>query len=101
MLNLHASHGKERYRCSTLEYQRLAGVGLAQNRIDMAARLGADVIILHVPSNVGIEIRAEMLGPVRKSLDAVLPFAKSHGVLVAVENMASDDFDMLKTLLNG
>jgi len=100
LLNLHASHGREKYWNSFLEYQRLAGVELVQNRITMAARLGAEVVIIHVPSSAGEEVRQAMLGPVRQSLEAVLPFAKRHGVRVAIENMESDDFWMLTTLLN-
>ena len=100
LLNLHASHGQEKYWCSFLEYQRRAGVELVQNRIQMTAELGADVIIIHVPSSAGPEIRAEWLGPVRRSLDELVPFARQNGVRIAVENMESDDFDMLTTLLD-
>jgi len=91
MLNLHASQGKEKYWCSFLEYQRQAGVELVQNRIHMAAWLGADVVIIHVPSEAGVDVRQELLDPVRHSLDELLPFAKSHGVRIAVENMETDD----------
>jgi sugar phosphate isomerase/epimerase len=100
VLNLHASQGREKYWCSFLDYQRRAGVELVQNRLRMAAQLGADVVIIHVPSSAGEEVRAELLGPVRQSLDEVLPFAKSLGVRLAVENMETDDFGMLTTLLN-
>jgi sugar phosphate isomerase/epimerase len=99
LLNLHASQGKEKYWCSLFEYQRQAGVELVQNRIQMAARLGADVVIIHVPSEASPDVRQELLGPVRRSLDELLPFAQSHGVRIAVENMETDDFGMLTTLL--
>jgi sugar phosphate isomerase/epimerase len=99
LLNLHASQGKEKYWCSLLEYQRQAGVELVQNRIQMAARLGADVVIIHVPSEAGADVRQELLGPVRRSLDELLPFANRQGVRIAVENMETDDFGMLTTLL--
>jgi sugar phosphate isomerase/epimerase len=94
LLNLHASHGREKYWCSFEEYQRRAGVELVQNRIAMTAQLGADVIIIHVPT------RMEQIEPVRRSLDELLPFAQRYSVRIAVENMESDDFDMLTTLLN-
>jgi len=99
LLNLHASQGVEKYYCSFLEYQRLAGVELVQNRIRMAAQLGADVVIVHVPSETGRESRAEVMGPVRRSMDALVPFARTQGVRIAVENMETDDFGMLSTLL--
>jgi sugar phosphate isomerase/epimerase len=100
LLNLHASHGKEKYWCSFLEYQRKSGVELVQNRIRMAAVLGADVVIIHVPSSAGAEVREAMLEPVRKSMDEVLPFARSHNIRIAIENMETDDFGMLSTLLD-
>jgi sugar phosphate isomerase/epimerase len=99
LLNLHASHGKEKYWVSQVEYQRLAGIELVQNRIHMAAYLGADVVIVHVPSTQPPEARPKWLEQTRKSLDQVEPFALSHNVRLAVENMAHDDWQMLDTLL--
>jgi sugar phosphate isomerase/epimerase len=99
MLNIHASQGKEKYWCSLLEYQRKAGVELVQNRIQMAAQLGADVVIIHVPSDAEAEVQKKLIEPVRRSLDELLPFARNHGVRIAVENMETDDFGMLTTLL--
>ncbi len=100
LLNLHASHGKEKDWVSDREYQRLAGVELVRNRIDMAARLGGDVIIIHIPSTEPVEARPSLLKQIRKSLDQLEPFARSHAVRVALENMAGDDFTMLETLLS-
>jgi sugar phosphate isomerase/epimerase len=100
LLNLHASHGREKYWCSLREYQRRAGVELVQNRIHMTAQLGADVIIIHVPSDAEAETQKKLIGPVRRSLDELLSFAQKHGVRIAIENMEMDDFDMLTTLLN-
>jgi sugar phosphate isomerase/epimerase len=99
VLNLHASQGKEKYWCSLLEYQRQAGVELVKNRIEMTARLGADVVIIHVPSDAAAEVQRQLLGPVRRSLDELLPFARQQGVRIAIENMETDDFWMLSTLL--
>jgi sugar phosphate isomerase/epimerase len=99
LLNLHASQGREKYWCSFLEYQRRAGVELVQNRIAMTARLGAEVVILHVPSTVAAEALEQTLGPVRRSLDELRVFAQERGVRIAVENMEGEDFAMLKTLL--
>jgi sugar phosphate isomerase/epimerase len=99
LLNLHASQGKEKYWCSLLEYQRQAGVELVRNRIEMAARLRADVVIIHVPSDAEAEAQKKLIGPVRRSLDELLPFAQSQGIRIAIENMETDDFGMLTTLL--
>ncbi len=47
VLDIHASAGQEKRWGSPEEYERLAGVELVANRLEMAAELGADVIVLH------------------------------------------------------
>src|SRR5437867_2440189 len=49
LLDIHASDGREKNWTSEREYERLAGVELVRNRIDMASALGADAIVMHVP----------------------------------------------------
>ena len=83
LLDLHASVGPEKNWFSPREYERLAGVELVRNRIEMAARLGSDVIIMHLSREPGWE-------PLRRSLDALQPFAREHGVRIALENGAFD-----------
>ncbi len=53
--DLHASAGLEKCWVSPVEYERLAGVELVQNRIEMAAKLNSDVIILHLPAEPAAE----------------------------------------------
>ena len=54
--DVHGSEGVEKFWYSPWEYARLAGVELVQNRIDFAARLGADVVVMHVyPQTVAPE----------------------------------------------
>ena len=79
LLDLHASVGPEKKWNSAVEYERLAGVELVRNRIAMTRRLGGDVIIMHTGGE------AE-LPAVRRSLDTLAPFAREHGVRIAVEN---------------
>lgn len=79
VLDLHASAGVEKDWASPVEYQRLAGVELVRNRIEMAARLGGDVIIMHIPDEPGHD-------PLRRSLDALLACAVERGVRIALEN---------------
>ncbi len=123
VLDLHASHGREKAWCSIHEYARLAGIELVQNRIAMAAALGSDVIILHLPSPIGPESEssdaAAALGPdssglhtegrskpdrwltqVCRSLDALAPFARERGVRIGLENMGHDDFVRIRQLLS-
>ena len=99
LLNLHASHGKEKYWVSQIEYQRLAGIELVENRIQMTARLGGDVLIIHIPTSRPPESRAACLVQIRKSLDQVEPYARHHSVRIALENMHGDDWEMLEILI--
>lgn len=82
LTDLHASLGKEKNWGSAREYERLAGVELVRNRIRMAARLGSNVIIMHLPDLQP----AGAWDQLRKSLDALEPFARQHGVRIAIEN---------------
>jgi len=96
MTDLHASAGREKVWGSPREYERLAGVELVKNRIEMTARLGSDVIIMHLPG-----------GPIddwwphiRASLDELQPYAQVHGVRIALENGGSDEsFDDIERAL--
>ena len=99
LLNLHGSQGQERYWVSHEEAKRLAGIELVQNRIELTARLGGEVIIMHIPTTAPPETRPGWLVQIRKSLDDIAPFANNHSVRLALENMIGDDFEMLTTLL--
>ena len=79
VLDLHGSDGMEKRWASPREYERQAGVELVRNRIEMTARLSADVVVMHIPSEPGWE-------PVRRSLDGLRPFARQRGVRLAIEN---------------
>jgi sugar phosphate isomerase/epimerase len=79
LLDLHGSAGKEKRWASEQEYQRLAGVELVKNRIDMVAYLSADVVIMHVPQE------PDSIS-VRKSLDELEPYARERNVRIAIEN---------------
>jgi len=124
VLDIHASHGREKAWASPYEYARLAGVELVKNRIAMAASLDSDVIILHLPPSIepGREVPAAAgsadaddprsaphsattstdpwLTRVCRSLDALAPFARERGVRIALENMGYDDFVRLRQLFS-
>jgi sugar phosphate isomerase/epimerase len=90
LLDLHGSSGIEKGWASPQEYQRLSGVELAKNRIEMASYLSSDVVIMHVPgepTNV----------PIRKTLDELEPIAKDRNVRIAIEN---GNFDAIGKLLS-
>jgi sugar phosphate isomerase/epimerase len=90
LLDLHGSDGKEKAWASPNEYQRLSGVELVKNRIEMTAYLSSDVVIMHVPSDPDSI-------PIRKSLDALEPFARKHNIRIAVEN---GNFEAMKKLFS-
>ena len=79
LLDLHGSVGPEKNWASPREYERLAGVELVRNRIEMTARLGADVVIMHIPGQPGCE-------PLRRSLAELEGPARALGVRLALEN---------------
>jgi len=84
LLDLHGSVGPEKNWTSPCEYIRRAGVELVKNRIDMTARLGGGVTIMHIHD-------ATCHDPVMKSLDALEKYAKSRGVRIAIENGVFQD----------
>ena len=90
LLDLHGSAGKEKNWGSAQEYQRLSGVELVKNRIEMTAYFSSDVVIMHVPGDPDSE-------PIRKSLDELEPFAREHSVRIAIEN---GNFDAIRKLLS-
>ncbi len=101
MLDIHASHGVEKRWASLREYERLAGIELVENRIAMAARLNSNVIILHLPRLVPEAPGGDPLWTaVRRSLDALAPFARSHGVRIALENLDPPNFVFIGQLFS-
>jgi sugar phosphate isomerase/epimerase len=101
LLDLHASHGVEKNYLSALECERLAGVELIENRMEMAARLGSDVIILHIPAEPGTEADKEVFHTqLRKSLDTLRVSSARHGVRIAAENLFPDNFALLDGLFD-
>lgn len=91
-LNIHASQGREKRWDSALDYERLAGLELVRNRLEMAAWLEADVIILHAEAYCPLEAQ-------RRSLAALEPFSRSLGVRIALENLNELTFQRLEALL--
>ena len=79
LLDLHGSMGPEKNWVSGHRYERLAGVELVKNRIDMAARLSGNVVIMHTGD-------AGQLPQLHRSLDEIHPFAAERGVRIALEN---------------
>jgi sugar phosphate isomerase/epimerase len=96
LLDLHGSAGREKGWGSPREYERRAGVELVANRIAMTARLGGDVVIMHLPGGGW-----EDCGPrIRRTLDELRPVAERHAVRIALENGGShESFDEIERVL--
>ena len=87
LLDLHASHGVEKKWMSVAEYERLAGVDLVRNRLDMTARLGGGSIVIHISYTPEQDLRDNLsMDQLRRSLDALQPYARERGVRIAIEN---------------
>ncbi|MDR0314129.1 MAG: sugar phosphate isomerase/epimerase [Treponema sp.] len=89
---LHASSGEKKSDlkdyASLNDFNRLAGVELIKNRVDLAYTLDAEAIVLHliVHVNDGEELREEHLRPVLKTLDELEPYCKTRHIKLCIEN---------------
>jgi len=94
--DLHGSHGREKAWGSSRPYERAAGVALVRNRIEMARRLGCNVVIVHIPlPREDEDGLAAYWGRWGASLDELEPFARSRGVRIALENSHDDNVDII------
>ena len=100
LLDIHASDGREKNWSSLREYERLAGVGLVQNRIDMAAQLGGAAIVMHVPNLRDASTQEQTWGQLLKSLDALQPYAGARNVRIALENTTDDSVSHIGRLFD-
>jgi sugar phosphate isomerase/epimerase len=90
--DVHASDGIEKCWTSPVEYERQAGVELVKNRIWMAAYLGCHTVVLHLPAEPeDAEERAIFWVQVLQSLNELAPVARAHDVMLALENLPSDN----------
>lgn len=108
--SLHASRGSDwegdtmqrHYRkdyTSTVEYNRIAGVEIVQNRVELAYVLGASEIVLHMylpfkEFEKNPESKEVFYGQVYRSLDELLPFCRERKVRICVENLYESPGDL-------
>ena len=96
LTDLHASAGVEKNWGSLREYERQAGVELVINRMDMCARLGGDVVIVHLPPELNEETTvARGWEQLFRSLDELQTPAREHGVRIALENGVFDRLERI------
>ncbi len=87
LCDLHASSGIEKDWCSPVEYERLAGIELVKNRIETAAGLGGNVIIMHIERAPDEPDEWDTFWTwMQRTFDALEPVAREHGVRIALEN---------------
>ena len=97
LCDLHASSGFEKNWGSFREYERLAGVELVRNRLEMTARLGGDVIIMHIGDEPKDAEKRELFWTqLFKSLDSLEAHARACRVRIAIEN---GRFDAIRKVL--
>ena len=114
LMDIHATHGKEKCWYSTVEYERQAGVELVANRLRMLKRLdGEGVLTLHPPylrdwpaetpaadREKYAALAERQFEAMCKSLDDLAPLLRQEHVRIAVENLPHDNWVMLKRLLD-
>ena len=91
--NLHASEGVETSWGGEGRISRNKGVELVRNRLEMAAELGADTIILHASVSRSHDAQ-------RQSLEELLPLAERIGVRIALENLPGQGFSRALPLVH-
>lgn len=85
--DLHASAGREKAWATEREYERLAGVELVCNRLEMTARLESDVAVLHIPEEPEDQTAGVAYWTrVRRSLDDLQDCSRVTGTRIALEN---------------
>jgi sugar phosphate isomerase/epimerase len=116
--DVHGSEGIEKFWYAPQEYARLAGIELVKNRVELAARLGGDAVVMHVYPPT---LRPDLTGfndflfdQIRRSLDDLEAYCQERGVRIALENLidfaaieagvtdtahAGDNADLLARLL--
>lgn len=86
--DVHGSEGREKFWYSSQEYARLAGVDLVKNRIDFTARFGGDSVVMHAyPLPTDANLKQVVWGQLRKTLDALQPYAAERNITIAIENL--------------
>lgn len=100
--DLHASAGIEKSWGSLTEYERLAGVSLVKNRMDMAEKFSCDTIVMHVPPAPETPAENKLFWEgMFRSLDSLRPYASARGIRIAIENsMESVKFDSIEKILS-
>ncbi|HID09612.1 TPA: hypothetical protein EYP13_05255 [Candidatus Micrarchaeota archaeon] len=86
-LILHAPY-REVFLASVHPVVQRASVQLVKDSVDLAARTGAEVLVMHLGSFNRKQERDDVLDRIVPPLREILDYAEERGVVVAVENVA-------------
>lgn len=97
---IHASDGiyVSKYWGSSSEDERLAGVELVKNRINMAHELETDIIVIHI-SDDRPKDKDIWMPCLNKSLDEVEAFAAEKSIRIAIENKIHGNLFLVKEVI--
>ena len=104
VLDVHGSLGRQCSWCSLAEEERRAGVGLVKNRAELLVETeGEGVLIMHSPAVYTsdtpeeVERRHAAYRMFVRSMDELLPELERMGVVLALENMPNDTWELLES----
>jgi len=102
LVDIHGSCGYEHNWFSVLEHQRLAGVELVKNRLEMLRALdGEGAVVMHQPRlkprlpEAEVALKRQQYISLRRSLDELIPYLEKHKQQIALENLPGDNWEFL------
>ena len=98
LLDLHGSVGPEKNWAAAEEYRRQAGVELVRNRLEITARLGGGVVVMHAGVAGNPDGAVSAWDFLKRSLDELEPCARKLGVRIALENLPGN-FSLIREVL--
>jgi sugar phosphate isomerase/epimerase len=101
LIDLHGSAGREKAWGSARDYERLAGIELVVNRMEMVRRLGGDAVVMHLPKEPDAEAeKTAYWDRTQRTLDALRPAAATFEVRIALENLAPANHASISRVLD-
>jgi sugar phosphate isomerase/epimerase len=88
-LDCHGCVSQEKSWFSSRESERLAGVELVKNRVEMTKKLGGDCVVMHIGK--GEEYRDARHAALAKSIKELETFCRERNIRLALENMPTED----------
>lgn len=102
-VDVHGSIGEKREFLTPDKKLQDQGIALVRNRMKLAAVLGSDTLVMHVPADKGWWIKGDVFwSSLDRALTKIAPDAKSLGVSIAFENLEHkpNNFGTIQEILN-